>query len=188
MSRIGRLPITIPEGVEVKMDNNNGMIEVKGSIGSLKRSIHPKISIEIIEGKILVKRSSDSKEAKSLHGLTRSLINNMVIGVTEGFKKGLIIEGVGYGTMLKDKTLTLQIGYSHPIIYTAPRDIDFEVNRKNEIIVKGINKEQVGQVAAEIRGLKRPEPYKGKGIRYANERIRRKAGKSVVGTGTGTGG
>ncbi len=183
MSRIGRLPIVIPDGVEVKIDNNKRIIEVKGPMGSLNRTMHSKISADIAEGKIIVKRSSDSKEDKSLHGLTRSLINNMVVGVTEGFKKGLIIEGVGYGAMLKDKTLTLQLGYSHSIVYTAPELIDFEVKQKNEIIVKGIKKEQVGQVAAEIRSYKKPEPYKGKGIRYATERIRRKAGKSVVGTG-----
>lgn len=182
MSRIGRLPITIPKGVEVKIDNK-GMIEVKGPMGTLKRSIHPNISVNILDEKILVERSSNSKGDKSLHGLTRSLIHNMVVGVTEGFEKGLIIEGVGYGAMLKDKALTLQLGYSHPIVYTSTENIEFKIKGKNEIVVKGIDKEQVGQVAAEIRNYRKPEPYKGKGIRYTAERIRRKAGKSVVSKG-----
>ncbi len=184
MSRIGKQPVKIPSGVDCKMEGT--LVKVKGPKGELQRNLHPKMKIEIADGEVRVIRPSDGREDRSLHGLTRTLINNMVIGVTEGFSKKLNIVGVGYKVELKGKDLVLNLGYSHPIDYAAGEGITFEVDSKaNTIEVKGINKEKVGQTAAEIRGFRRPEPYKGKGVMYADERIRRKAGKTAA-SATGT--
>jgi len=178
MSRIGKLPIPIPQGVGLEINNNE--IKVKGPKGELVRELHPNIKVEIVNGAVIASRPNDSRLNKSLHGLTRTLINNMVIGVTKSYQKVLQIQGIGYRSMLSGKKLTLHLGYSKPVEYPAPEGIEFEVTKNNEIIVKGINKEKVGQVAAEIRSLRPPEPYKGKGIRYANETIIRKAGKAAA--------
>lgn len=179
MSRIGKLPIPIPQGVKVVVDKNT--IKVKGPKGELVRELHPNIKVEMTNEAIVVSRPSDSRLNKSLHGLTRTLINNMVIGVTNGYKKVLQIHGVGYRSMLGPKNLNLYLGYSKPVEYPIPKGIEFEVTKGNEIIVKGINKEIVGQVAAEIRSLRPPEPYKGKGIKYDYERIIKKSGKAAAG-------
>lgn len=178
MSRIGKLPIAIPEGVDVVVTKNK--VKVKGPKGELVREIHPNMKVEIVNGEIITSRPNDSRLNKSLHGLTRTLINNMVIGVTKSFQKVLQIQGIGYKSMLSGKNLTLHLGYSKPVEYPIPEGIEFEVTKNNEIIVKGINKEKIGRVAAEIRSLRPPEPYKGKGIRYANETIIRKAGKTAA--------
>ncbi|MDL1955969.1 MAG: 50S ribosomal protein L6 [Candidatus Desulfofervidus auxilii] len=175
MSRIGKKPIVIPENVKVII--NNGEIQVKGPKGELKRNIVPGIKVEK-EGNVLkVMRENDTKKLKALHGLMRQLIANMVVGVTEGFKKTLVVEGLGYKADLKGKKLILSLGFSHPVEYEPPSDIKLAVDG-NKIIVEGIDKEQVGQVAAIIRRFKPPEPYKGKGIRYIDEQVRRKAGKT----------
>jgi len=175
MSRIGKKPIVIPENVKVII--NNGEIQVKGPKGELKRNIVPGIKVER-EGNVLkVMRENDTKKLKALHGLMRQLIANMVVGVTEGFKKTLVVEGLGYKADLKGKKLILSLGFSHPVEYEPPSDIKLAVDG-NKIIVEGIDKEQVGQVAAIIRRFKPPEPYKGKGIRYIDEQVRRKAGKA----------
>lgn len=178
MSRIGKLPITIPQGVDVVIDKSE--IKIKGSKGELARKVHPSIKVEIANGSIITSRSSDSRLDKSFHGLMRSLIYNMVIGVSKGYQKVLQIQGVGYRSMLNGKKLTLHLGYSKPIEYFGPEGIEFEVTKNNEIIVKGINKEKVGQAAAEIRSFRPPEPYKGKGIRYADEKVLRKSGKAAI--------
>lgn len=178
MSRIGKLPITIPKGVDVAIDKK--IIKVKGPKGELVREVPPSIKVEIVNGSIITTRPNDLRLNKSLHGLTRSLINNMVIGVTKGFEKVLQVTGLGYRSMINGKNLTLYLGYSKPVDFPIAEGIELEVTKKNEIIVKGINKEKIGQVAAEIRSLRPPEPYKGKGIRYANETIIRKAGKTAV--------
>lgn len=176
MSRIGKQPITIPEGVEVKMDGNK--ISVKGPKGALEKEINPIISV-IIEGNILtLTRPNDEVISKSLHGLTRSLINNMIVGVKEEFKKELEINGVGYRVAKQGNNLNLTLGYSHPVIFEAPAGITFDVPNPNQIIVRGIDKELVGQTAAVIRTKRLPEVYKGKGIKYADEVIRRKEGKA----------
>ena len=179
MSRIGKKPILIPAGVECKL--KGVFLTVKGPKGQLHRDLHPNMQIAIEGDLIHVTRPSDGRVDRSLHGLTRTLISNMVIGVSEGFSKTLNIVGVGYKVDLKGKALNLNLGYSHPIDYPPPEGIEFEVdNKKNEIIVKGVNKQVVGQVSAEIRMLRPPEPYKGKGIMYAGEKIRRKAGKTAA--------
>ena len=177
MSRIGRLPITIPAGVEVKCDE--GMVTVKGPKGELSQSISDLISIEIEDGVINVKRANDEKEARSLHGLTRTLINNMVVGVTEGYQKKLELVGVGYRAQVKGNDLEMSLGYSHPVVVKAIEGITFECPSQTEIVVSGASKEQVGQVAADIRKWRKPEPYKGKGIRYEGEYVRRKLGKAA---------
>ena len=177
MSRIGRLPITIPAGVEVKCDE--GMVTVKGPKGELSQSISDLISIEIEDGVINVKRANDEKEARSLHGLTRTLINNMVVGVTEGYQKKLELVGVGYRAQVKGNDLEMSLGYSHPVVVKAIEGITFECPSQTEILVKGIDKQKVGQVTADIRKWRAPEPYKGKGIRYEGEHIRRKLGKAA---------
>ncbi len=176
MSRIGNMPITVPAGVEVKVDGPK--VTVKGPKGELTRDISTLMSINIDGDVITVVRPDDSREAKSMHGLTRSLIANMVEGVKNGFSKKLELSGVGYRATLKGKTIEMQLGYSHPVSVTAPEGITFEVPSQTEIIVSGISKEQVGQVAADIRACRKPEPYKGKGIRYEGEYIRRKVGKA----------
>ena len=177
MSRIGKLPITVPSGVDVKISDTNE-ITVKGKNGTLTRQLHPDMIIKQDAGVITVERPSEQKMHKALHGLTRTLINNMVIGVTEGFTKELEINGVGYRAQLQGKKLVLSLGYSHPVEYTAEEGITIEVPAPNKIIVKGANKEVVGATAAKIREYRQPEPYKGKGIKYVTEYIRRKEGKT----------
>jgi large subunit ribosomal protein L6 len=182
MSRIGKLPVPIPKGVEVKI--NGTRVDVKGPKGQIGRDLHPRMAIETGDGELLVKRPTDERQDRALHGLTRALLFNMVHGVSEGFMKQLNIVGVGYKVDLKGKNLLLSLGYSHSIDFPAPDGIEFEVDQKaNTIKVKGIDKEKVGQTSAEIRKLRPPEPYKGKGVMYADERIRRKAGKAAVGGG-----
>jgi len=180
MSRIGKLPITIPSAVDIQINGAN--LKIKGPKGELQREFHPEMKIEKEDNVVKVIRPNDEAKNKALHGLTRTLINNMVVGVSEGFSKTLAVIGVGYKVELKGKGLLLQLGYSHPINYPAPSGIQFEVDGKqNLIVIKGVDKEKVGQVSAEIRSLRPPEPYKGKGVQYQNERIRRKAGKAAVG-------
>ena len=176
MSRIGRKPIAIPAGVEVIIDGN--VVEVKGQNGALKQSFRPEINIAVENGEIIVSRPDDTKEMRSLHGLTRTLVSNMVTGVSTGFAKELEINGVGYKAALQGKQLVLNLGYSHPINYDTPDGITFEVPSPLKVIIKGADKQQVGQVASEIRGYRPPEPYLGKGVKYVDEKIRRKAGKS----------
>lgn len=190
MSRIGQQPIEVPSGVQITQQD--GILTVKGPKGTLSRELHPKITLRQEDGKIFVERPSDSKENRSLHGLIRTLVNNMVVGVTQGYQKRLEIQGVGYRAELQGKNLSLQVGYSHPIVIEPMEGIEFEVGidtaagyvvggsvaRMPFVIVKGIDKEQLGQQAANIRKIRRPEPYKGKGIRYSTEKIRRKAGKA----------
>ena len=176
MSRIGNSPITIPEGVDVNVEGNH--ITVKGPKGTLERDINANIAVSVEEGKIVIKRPNDETAMKSLHGLTRTLINNMVIGVKHEFTKELEINGVGYRVQKQGNDLNLTLGYSHPVIYKAPSGISFDVPNPNSIIVKGIDKELVGQIAAEIRTKRPPEVYRGKGIKYVDEVIRRKEGKT----------
>ena len=183
MSRVGKKPISIPSGVECKV--NGSRVEVKGPKGQLVRDMHPNMKIELKENAVTVTRPTDDRLDRSLHGLTRTLINNMVLGVSTGYSKQLNIVGVGYKVALKGKDLDLNLGHSHAINYPAPKGIEFDVDgKKNTIVVKGINKELVGQTAAEIRGFRPPEPYKGKGVMYSTEKIIRKAGKAAVGKGT----
>ena len=176
MSRIGRLPVIIPAGVDVRLDENN-FVEVKGPKGTLTRALHPRIVLRQEGDQVVVSRQSDAKLDKSLHGLSRTLLDNMIVGVTTGFEKQLEIVWGGFRAQLQNHTLTLQLGHSHPITYEAPEGIEFELNR-SLITVRGINKELVGQTAANIRAIRKPEPYKGKGIKYTTEVIRRKEGKS----------
>lgn len=176
MSRIGKAPIPIPQGVEIKQAGST--VEVKGPKGTLSHTIPVGVSLQVADGVIHVKRDGDAKRARSLHGLTRTLIANMVTGVTQGFEKGLEIVGIGYRANLQGRNLQLNVGYSHPVIYPLPEGIEVEVEKQNKITVKGIDKQQVGQAAAEIRSFRKPEPYKGKGIRYIGEQVRRKAGKA----------
>lgn len=178
MSRVGLRPIEIPEGVEVSVEP--GSVTVKGPKGTLSQSIHHDMRIARDESVLRVERPSDERTHRALHGLTRSLVANMVEGVTKGFEKRLEIHGMGYRAMLEDTTLTLHLGYSHPIVYEAPDTIEFELSGRDIIIVRGIDKQKVGQVAAEIRAFRKPEPYKGKGIRYVGEVLRRKVGKTAV--------
>ena len=177
MSRIGRMPIAIPAGVTVDIAENN-KVTVKGPKGTLERVLVPEMEITREGDEIIVKRPNDLKRMKSLHGLTRTLINNMVVGVTNGYEKVLEINGVGYRAQKQGKKLTLSLGYSHPVEMEDPEGIETVLEGQNKITVKGIDKEKVGQYAAEIRDKRRPEPYKGKGIKYADETIRRKVGKT----------
>ena len=176
MSRIGKMPIAIPAGVTVEVAENN-KVTVKGPKGTLERVLPEVLTIKVEDGQIVVERPNDEKQTKALHGLTRSLINNMVIGVNDGYKKTLEINGVGYRAQKQGKTLTLSLGFSHPVIMEDPEGIETKVV-DNKIEVEGIDKEKVGQYAAVIRDKKRPEPYKGKGIKYIDETIRRKVGKT----------
>jgi large subunit ribosomal protein L6 len=176
MSRIGRLPITVPAGVDVTLDGS--AITVKGPKGTLARTLNDRISVVREDDRLVVSRPSEDKTSKSLHGLTRTLVNNMVVGVTTGYRKPLEITGVGYRAVLNGTKLTLSLGYSHPIEIDPPAGISFEVESPTKLAVVGIDKELVGQVAAEVRAKRKPEPYKGKGVRYAGEVIRRKAGKA----------
>ncbi len=176
MSRIGKAPIPVPEGVEVTVDSSD--VSVKGPKGSLEGRFSPEMEISVEDGQVVVRRPSDRGEHRSLHGLTRTLIANMVHGVTEGFVRRLEINGVGYRAQLKGRDLELAVGYSHPVLIApANKDIVFEVPKPTQIIVRGIDKQAVGQVAADIRAVRPPEPYKGKGIKYEEEHIRRKVGK-----------
>ena len=176
MSRIGRLPVAIPAGVEVKIAEGN-VVTVKGPKGTLERALPVEMEIKVEDGHVVVTRPNDLKKMKALHGLTRSLIHNMVIGVSEGYKKVLEVNGVGYRAAKQGNKLTLNLGYSHPVEMIDPEGIESAVDG-NKITVSGISKEKVGQYAAEIRDKRRPEPYKGKGIKYADEVIRRKVGKT----------
>ena len=175
MSRIGRQPIAVPDGVDVQISAGN--VTVKGPKGELQQAVDGDMKVELAEGALTVARPTDRGEHRALHGLTRSLLANMVQGVTEGYEKRLEIQGVGYRAALKGKKLELALGYSHPVAIEAPEGIDFEVPQPTEIIIKGIDKQLVGQVAADIRKRRPPEPYKGKGIRYKDEQVLRKVGK-----------
>lgn len=177
MSRIGRMPIVLPESVEAKVDGTR--VSVKGPKGELTQEYRPEMSIKLEDGVITVERPSDAPQMRALHGLTRALINNMVVGVEKGFDKVLQIEGVGYRPELEGDTLVLHVGFSHPVRVEPPDTIEFEVDTRARLItVKGPDKELVGRVAADIRKIRPPEPYKGKGIRYQGEYVRRKAGKA----------
>lgn len=178
MSRIGNAPVELPSGVEVTFDGATAT--VKGPKGTLSRTFSERISFAVEDGMVILTRDGEDREARSLHGLSRALLNNMVIGVSEGFQKELATVGVGYRANLQGKTIELQVGYSHPVHVEAPDGIEFEVPEQTKIIVRGIDKELVGQVAADIRAVRPPEPYKGKGIRYVDEYVRRKAGKAGV--------
>ncbi len=176
MSRIGRAPITVPAGVEVKVDGQH--VSVKGPKGALEMNVAPTMKVEVEAGVVHVTRPNDEKTNRSLHGLTRTLINNMVVGVSEGFTKTLEVNGVGYRASKEGKNLVLNVGYSHQVIIPETEDIQIDVPNPNQIIIKGIDKQKVGQFAAEVRGKRPPEPYKGKGIKYDYEVIRRKEGKT----------
>ncbi|MCF0127587.1 MAG: 50S ribosomal protein L6 [Pseudobutyrivibrio sp.] len=176
MSRIGRMPIAIPAGVTVEVAENNH-VTVKGPKGTLERTLAPEMEIKVEGSEVVVTRPNDLKKMKSLHGLTRTLINNMVVGVSAGYEKTLEINGVGYRASKAGKVLTLNLGYSHPVEMTDPEGLESTVEG-NKVIIKGIDKEKVGQYAADIRDKRRPEPYKGKGIKYSDEVIRRKVGKT----------
>lgn len=177
MSRIGRMPINIPQGV--KVDLRSSHVSVSGPKGALSQTISEDMEIKLEDGVLTVSRPSDSREHRSLHGLTRALLNNMVVGVSEGFVKTLQIEGVGYRAAMEDDALVLNVGYSHPVRFDPPEHISFAVeNRNKTVVVSGIDKQVVGEIAAQIRKMRPPEPYKGKGIRYDDEIIRRKAGKA----------
>jgi len=176
VSRIGKKPIAIPSGVDIKVED--GIVTVKGPKGTLSQEIAPGITINVEDQVLSVTRANDDKEQRALHGLTRALIANMVEGVTNGFEKKLELVGVGYRAQMQGSKLVINIGYSHPVEVDPPQGISFEVPAPNKISVKGIDKQQVGDVAARIRDIRKPEPYKGKGIRYEGENVRRKAGKS----------
>jgi large subunit ribosomal protein L6 len=175
MSRIGKKPIAVPDGVEI--DVKPGMVSVKGPRGELSQVVSPDMKVSKDNGTLTVERPTDRGEHRALHGLTRSLIANMVEGVTNGYEKRLEIQGVGYRARLQGKTLELSVGYSHPVSVTAPDGIEFEVPAPTQVIVRGIDKQLVGEIAARIRRTRPPEPYKGKGVRYAGEHVRRKVGK-----------
>ncbi len=175
MSRIGRAPITVPGGVEITIAGQN--VAVKGPKGQLALDVHPKMQIALEDGVMTVSRPDDTGPSRSLHGLTRTLLSNMVTGVTTGFERKLEIVGVGYRASKKGNDLEILVGYSHPVVVTPPENIEFEVPAPTQIVVRGIDKQRVGQVAAEIRSIRKPEPYKGKGIRYEGEVVRRKVGK-----------
>ena len=175
MSRIGRKPISVPDGVTVEV--GAGQVSVKGPKGELAQTLSPEMKVEQADGVVTVARPTDRGEHRALHGLTRSLIANMVVGVTDGFEKRLEIQGVGYRAQLKGKNLEMALGYSHPVAIEAPDGVEFEVPQPTEVVVRGIDKQLVGQVAADIRKRRPPEPYKGKGIRYSGEHVARKVGK-----------
>ena len=175
MSRIGRLPITVPSGVDVTIDGRN--VTVTGPKGTLTRDLHPDITVSREDGQLVVTRPTEQKTHKQLHGLTRTLVNNMVVGVTDGYRKGLEITGVGYRAALNGRKLQLNLGYSHQIEIDPPEGITFEVENPTRLAVVGIDKELVGQIAAKVRATRKPEPYKGKGVRYSDEYVRRKEGK-----------
>jgi large subunit ribosomal protein L6 len=177
MSRVGRVPISLPSGVDVALQD--GQITVRGPRGTLERTLPPRVSVRKDEATLLVERPDDERESRALHGLTRTLVQNMVTGVTDGYQKDLEIVGVGYRANARsEQQLELALGFSHPVVVEAPAGITFEVPAPTRITVRGIDKEKVGQVAADIRKIRKPEPYKGKGVRYAGEVVRRKAGKA----------
>jgi large subunit ribosomal protein L6 len=176
MSRIGRLPIAVPSGVDVTIDGRR--LTVKGPKGELSRELHPDMAVGREDGALVVTRPSEQKHHRQLHGLTRTLVNNMVVGVTTGYRKGLEITGVGYRAALVGRKLQLNLGYSHPIEIDPPSGITFELENPTRLAVVGIDKELVGEIAARVRATRKPEPYKGKGVRYAGEYVRRKAGKA----------
>jgi large subunit ribosomal protein L6 len=176
MSRIGRLPIAVPSSVDVTIEGRR--LTVKGPKGTLTRDLHPDMTVSREDGSLVVSRPTEQKTHKQLHGLTRTLVNNMVVGVTDGYRKGLEITGVGYRAAKNGEKLTLNLGYSHQIEIDPPAGISFEVENPTRLAVVGIDKELVGQIAARVRATRKPEPYKGKGVRYAGEKIRRKAGKA----------
>lgn len=178
MSRIGKLPVAIPQGVTV--DVTNSTVTVKGPKGELSQSFQPEVTIAVGDGSVVVNRVNDSKRAKSMHGLYRNLVNNMVAGVSTGFKKVLLINGVGYRAEVQDKVLSLNLGYSNPVEYPIPDDLAISCDGPTKILVEGIDKQRVGQASAEIRSIRPPEPYKGKGVRYEDEYVRRKVGKAGV--------
>ena len=179
MSRIGRAPIAVPAGVEIKIEDNN-LVTVKGPKGTLTQKFHPNMSIKQEGAEIVVARPNDAKENRSLHGLTRTLVHNMVVGVTEGFKKTLDVNGVGYRVAMEGGKLVMNLGYSHQVTMEAPEGITIETPSANQIVISGFDKQLVGQFAAEVREKRPPEPYKGKGIKYSDEVIRRKVGKTGV--------
>ncbi|MCQ2486774.1 MAG: 50S ribosomal protein L6 [Clostridia bacterium] len=179
MSRIGKKPIAIPAGVEIKLDGNT--VTVKGPKATLTRTVHPKISVSVEGAELIVTRPDDTNESKALHGLSRSLLANMVEGVSEGFKKELEVNGVGYRAAVQGKKLVLTVGYSHPVEMEVPEGLTVECPSANKIVVSGADKQLVGQFSAEVREKRPPEPYKGKGIKYADEHIRRKEGKAGKG-------
>lgn len=185
MSRIGKKPVAIPSGVKVAV--NGSTINIEGPKGKLSYSFKPDFKVEVKDNAVSVTRPSDTKQNKAIHGLIRSLVNNMILGVTEGYKKELEITGVGFKAAVQGKVLNLQLSYSHPINFNIPDGVTIETPKPNIIIVKGTDKAKVGEIAAKIRDFYRPEPYKGKGIKYVGEHVRRKAGKAVAGAG-GTGG
>jgi large subunit ribosomal protein L6 len=178
MSRIGKLPINVPTNVEITLSASH--VVVKGPKGQLSQELNPLVELKLDNNELVVTRVDDTKPARSMHGLYRTLVSNMIEGVTNGFTKQLEIQGVGYRAALQGKKLVLSLGFSHPVDYTAPADVDvqIDVEKKNILVITGIDKQKVGQVAAEIRAFKKPEPYKGKGIRYVGERVIRKAGKT----------
>lgn len=176
MSRIGKLPVKIPSGVTVNVHDH--AISVKGSKGELSRSLHPDMRVSVKNDTVIVERPSESKQHRALHGLTRTLVSNMLEGVSKGYEKQLELVGVGYRASKQGETLVLNVGYSHPVRYAVPKGITVEVPEPTKVIVRGASKEELGQVTAEIRKVRPPEPYKGKGIQYRGERIRRKAGKT----------
>jgi len=175
MSRIGKKPVTVPEGVDI--DVGSGLVSVKGPKGALSQVISRDMKVAVADGTLTVERPTDRGEHRALHGLTRSLIANMVEGVTNGYEKRLEIQGVGYRAALSGRNLNLSVGFSHPVQVEAPEGVEFEVPQQTEVIVRGIDKQAVGEMAARIRRVRPPEPYKGKGIRYAGEQVRRKVGK-----------
>ncbi len=177
MSRIGKKPITVPKGVTVTLDGNS--VKIKGPKGELENSFRPNISIEVSGEEIIVTRPDDTKENKALHGLTRALLQNMVLGVTDEYRKTLDIIGVGYRVEMKGQNLLVNIGYSHPIYFMPPEGITLQAPTQTQIVISGIDKQLVGMVAAKIRSIRKPEPYKGKGIKYSDEQIVRKAGKTA---------
>jgi large subunit ribosomal protein L6 len=176
MSRIGRLPIPIPSTVKVQIADHT--VTMQGPKGTLRLAVHPHITVTVLDQKVVCARGSEDKYDKALHGLTRSLLNNMLTGVTRGFERKLELVGVGYRASMMSGNLNIALGYSHPIVYPVPQGVKVEVKDQTQIIVSGMDKQQVGAVAAKIRSFRPPEPYKGKGVKYAEERIRRKAGKT----------
>lgn len=177
MSRIGKMPIPLPKGVKVDLQGNT--VSVTGPKGTLSGSFNPEMNLEVEDGVLMVKRPSDSRQHRAFHGLTRALLNNMVTGVSEGFTRNLVVEGVGYRAEMNGSDLVLYVGYSHPVTIKPEKDMSFAVeDRGKRIVVSGIDKQRVGEIAAQIRKTRPPEPYKGKGIRYADEIVRRKAGKT----------
>ena len=176
MSRVGKSPITLPSGVDIKIDG--AKVVVKGPKGELNRQFHERVSVSLDEGVATLDRVDDTRESRAIHGLSRALLANMVTGVSDGFRRDLEIQGVGYRAQLKGKDLELQVGFSHPVTVSAPAGITFEVPTPTQVSVTGIDKELVGQIAADVRKVRPPEPYKGKGIRYVGEYVRRKAGKA----------